>query len=60
MKNLKNIILTQGYTGIISLETFQVHMFQIYAKQHVGLCFMEKIQNVSYKDWQRFFQKKDS
>ena len=59
-KNLKNIILTQGYTGIISLETFQVHMFQIYAKQHLGLCFMEKIQNVSYKDWQRFFQKKDS
>ena len=59
-KNLKNIILTQGYTGIISIETFQVHMFQIYAKQHLGLCLMEKIQNVSYKDWQRFFQKKDS
>ena len=36
------ITLRQGYTGIISLETFQVNIFQIYATQPMGYWLMEK------------------
>ena len=32
-------------------------MFQVYATQRLGLRLMEKIRNVSYKDWQRFFER---
>ena len=54
-KNLKNITLRRGYTGIIFLKTFSVNIFKIYATQHLGYCLMEKIWNFSYKNWQRFF-----
>ena len=33
-------------------------MFQVYATQRLGLRLMEKIRNVSYKDWQRLFKRK--
>ena len=56
-KNLKNKALSRGYTGIISLKNFSVNIFQIYATQRLGYCLMEKIREVSYKDWQCFFPK---
>ena len=55
-KNLKNLTLRQGYTGII--ESFSVDIVQICAtQQRLGYCLMEKKRNGSYKDWQRFFSK---
>ena len=48
--------LRGGYTGIISLETFYVNIFQTYATQRLRYCFNgKKIRNVSYKDLQCFF-----
>ena len=41
------------------MESFlsKVNKFQIYT-QRLDYCLMEKMRNVSYKDWQPFFQKK--
>ena len=35
-KNLSNITLRRRYIGVISLETFSVNIFQIYATQYLG------------------------
>ena len=32
----------------------------MYATQRLSYCLMEKIQNVSYKDWQRLFERKNN
>ena len=53
-KNVTNISLRRGITGIISLKTFQVNIFQIYATQRLGYCLMEKIQKALHEDWQHF------
>ena len=34
--NLRNITLRRRYIGVISLETFSVNIFQIYATQYLG------------------------
>ena len=54
-KNLKNITLRQGCTRIIYLfKPFKL-IFQICATQTLCYCFMEKLQDVLYKDqWQLF------
>ena len=44
-KNLRNLALRCGYTGIIYLKTYlinQVNIFQIYATPSLGYCLMEK------------------
>ena len=41
--------LRGGYTGIISLETFYVIIFQTYATQRLRYCFNgKKMRNMSY------------
>ena len=41
-KNLNNMTLRGGYTGIISLETFYVNIFQTYATQDYAIVLMRK------------------
>ena len=41
-KSLKDITLKRGCTGIISLETFQVNIFQIHVTQRLVYCLMGK------------------
>ena len=51
------ITLRRGNAIIISLETCQVNIFQMYATQRLGYCLMEKIRKAWYEDWQHFFSK---
>ena len=41
-KSLKHVTLKRGCTGIISLEIFQVNIFQIHVTQRLVYCLMGK------------------
>ena len=57
-KYLKNITLRWGYIGIISLEIFQVNIFQTFATQGLGYCLMGGKEKFHIKIGNMFFWQK--